>query len=94
MATKFYEFDPVDFITGTDDCLYLLNDALQTKDLKFILKTLGVIARYKGMTQLAKDTNTNRGHLYKMLSEEGNPSAQNLLQIIDSLGLKLSVSAK
>nr|WP_281268127.1 addiction module antidote protein [Anaerobiospirillum thomasii] len=77
-----------------EDCICLLNDALKTKDLKYVLTTLCVLARYKGMSKIAKESNTNRAHLYKILSENGNPSAKKLMQIMDVLGIELSATLK
>ena len=49
----------------------------------------GVIARAKGMAQLAKDTGLGRESLYKALSSEGNPSFATILKVIKALGLRL-----
>jgi probable addiction module antidote protein len=58
-------------------------------DAAFIAHALGVIARARGMTQLAKDTGLGRESLYKALSGEGNPSFSTILKVIKALGLKL-----
>jgi len=58
-------------------------------DAAFIAHALGVIARARGMTQLAKDTGLGRESLYKALSGEGNPSFATILKVIKALGLKL-----
>lgn len=47
------------------------------------------------MSKIAKESNTNRAHLYKILSENGNPSAKKkLMQIMDVLGIELSATLK
>jgi len=58
-------------------------------DAAFISHALGVIARAKGMAQLAKDTGLGRESLYKALSSEGNPSFATILKAIKALGLRL-----
>ncbi len=58
-------------------------------DAAFIAKSLGTIARAKGMTQLARETGLGRESLYKALSGEGNPSFATILKVISALGLKL-----
>jgi len=58
-------------------------------DPAFIAKSLGVIARARGMTQLAKDTGLSREGLYKALSGEGNPEFSTIWKVINALGLKL-----
>ena len=59
-------------------------------DAAFISHALGVIARAKGMAQLAKDTGLGRESLYKALSSEGNPSFATILKVIKALGLRLA----
>ena len=58
-------------------------------DAAFIAHALGVIARAKGMTQLARDTGLGRESLYKALSGDGNPSFATILKIMHALGVKL-----
>jgi len=58
-------------------------------DAAFIAHALGVIARAKGMTQLARDTGLGRESLYKALSGEGNPSFATILKVMSALGLRL-----
>lgn len=53
---------------------------------------LGVIARAKGMSQLARDTGLARESLYKALSAEGNPEFATVLKVLKALGLRLHAS--
>ena len=71
-----------------DACLAEAGD-----DAAFIAHALGVIARAKGMTQLARDTGLGRESLYKALSGEGNPSFATILKIMHALGVKLHAEA-
>jgi len=69
-------------ITEEDVTLYLqacIDEA--GDDSAFIAKSLGVVARARGMSQLAKDTGLGCENLNKALSGESNPS-----------GLKIQVS--
>ncbi len=67
-----------------DACLAEAGD-----DAAFIAHALGVVARAKGMTQLARDTGMGRESLYKALSGEGNPSFATILKVMHALGVKL-----
>lgn len=62
-------------------------------DAAFIAHALGVVARAKGMTQLARDTGLGRESLYKALSEDGNPEFSTVLKVMKALGLKLTATA-
>ena len=55
----------------------------------FISHALGVIARARGMSKLARDTGLARENLYKALSSDGNPEFATILKVIKALGLKL-----
>jgi probable addiction module antidote protein len=55
----------------------------------FIAHALGIIARARGMTSVARDAGLTREGLYKDLSEEGNPSFGTILKVIRALGLQL-----
>ena len=58
-------------------------------DPAFIAHALGVIARARGMAQVARDTGISREGLYKALSHEGNPSFATILKVVKALGLEL-----
>ncbi|WP_395067144.1 addiction module antidote protein [Paraburkholderia silvatlantica] len=58
-------------------------------DPAFVTHALGVIARARGMAQVARDTGISREGLYKALSREGNPSFATILKVVKALGLEL-----
>lgn len=58
-------------------------------DPAYIAHALGVIARARGMTQVARDAGISREGLYKALSGDGNPSFGTILKVIKALGLQL-----
>jgi probable addiction module antidote protein len=62
-------------------------------DAAFIAKALGVIARAKGMTQVAKDTGLGRENLYKALSGMGDPRFSTVLKVMGALGVELKPHA-
>ena len=62
-------------------------------DASLIAKTLGDIARAKGMSQVARDAGLSRESLYKALSGERAPSFDTILRVIKALGLKLHAEA-
>ena len=58
-------------------------------DPAFIAKALGVIARARGMAQIARDTGLSRESLYRALSGNGNPEFATIWKVIKALGIKL-----
>lgn len=79
-------------VLRTEEDMQLYLDACFEEDEgdgALVRDALGVIARARGMTQLARDTGLAREGLYKALSREGNPEFTTIMKVINALGLKL-----
>lgn len=85
-AAKYFKDDP----QGQAE---LIADALSTGDAAYVAHALGIVARARGMTQLARDTGMSRESLYKALSPSGNPELATVLRVAKALGLKLTAAA-
>jgi probable addiction module antidote protein len=85
-------FDAAEYIDTPEAQTELLADAFETGDAAYIANALGVVARARGMTAIAKDAGVTREALYKALSERGDPRLSTLLGVAKALGVKLSVS--
>ena len=70
-----------------DACLEEAGD-----DSSFIAKSLGVIARARGINQLAKDAGMSSEGLNLALSGEGSPEFDTIFKVVRALGLRLHVS--
>ncbi|WP_026913283.1 addiction module antidote protein [Perlucidibaca piscinae] len=92
---KLRKWDSAEYLKTEEDMVMYLQACLEEAgdDAAFIAKALGVIARAKGMTGLARDTGLGRESLYKALSEEGNPSFATILKVSQALGLRWTVVA-
>ena len=55
----------------------------------FLLALRDVAQAHGGLRPLAKKTDLNREHLFRMLSKSGNPQLHSLRQLVDAVGLKL-----
>jgi probable addiction module antidote protein len=64
-------------------------EAFQTNDVSYIAHALGVVARAKGMAQIAQQTGLSREQLYRSFSENGNPTLKTTLAVMQALGLGL-----
>ena len=73
-----------------------LNAALDEDDPEVFLLALRDVARSRegGLAGLAETARLNREHLYRMLSENGNPELRSLEALLDALGFRLSVGLK
>ena len=90
MATKTLPFDPAEHLAHPEDQAELLNDALDTGNVVYIANALGVIARARGMSEVARGAGVTREALYKAFSDKGDPRLSTLLGVLKTLDLKLS----
>ncbi len=56
-----------------------------------IPRALGVIARSRNMSELARRVGMRRAGLYKALFAEGNPTWSTVLKVTNALGLRLTL---
>ena len=90
MKTEIKPFDAAPYLDTSEAQAEMLNDALETGDAAYIANALGVIARARGMTQVAHETGVTREGLYKSLRLDGDPKLTTLLGVLKSLGFTLS----
>jgi probable addiction module antidote protein len=84
-------FDAATYLRTEEDILYYLEAAMEGNDPKHIASALGDVARSKGMSEIARKTGLGRQALYNALSENGNPTLETLVGVLDALGLQLTV---
>jgi probable addiction module antidote protein len=87
---KMVPFDAARFFTSPEAQQDLLDDAFDSGNAAYIANALGVIAKARGMTAVAREAGVTREGLYKALSEDGDPRLTTLLGVVQALGLKLS----
>ena len=86
-------FDAARYIETDDDARVFLAEAFATNDPAFIAESIGVVARARGMTELATKTGLSRQSLYKSLSAEGRPELPTLIKVLTALGVQLTPTA-
>lgn len=91
MAIKLKKWNSAEHLKSEKDIQAYLDAVLEEggDDPAYIVHALGVIARAKNMSQLARDTGLSREGLYKALSEEGNPTFATVTKIARALGLQI-----
>jgi probable addiction module antidote protein len=82
-------FDAAEYLTSEVAQAEYLTAALEENDPEFFADAIGVVARARGMSRLAKETGLTRDTLYKAFSEDGNPTLDTLLRVLRALGIKL-----
>jgi probable addiction module antidote protein len=89
---KTIPWDSAAYLKTDEDIAYYLEAVFEDGDPALISHALGVIARAKGMSRVAKAAGLGRESLYKALSPEGNPEFTTVLKVMRALGLKLKVA--
>jgi probable addiction module antidote protein len=89
--SKLTKWDSAEYLKTDEDILHYIEACLEENDPQLITHALGVIAKAKGMSQLARDTGMTREGLYKALSDDGNPEFSTVMKVIKGLGLKVSI---
>jgi probable addiction module antidote protein len=89
MAEKIYDLDLADLLKTDEAMEVFLTDAFETGDARHIASALGVVARAKGMTTIARKTGLAREQLYKTLSEAGNPTLETTLAVMKAIGFEM-----
>lgn len=92
-ATRLRPWDSAEHLKSEEDMVLYLEACLEEGDPALIAHGLGVIAKARGMSQLARDTGLSRESLYKALSGEGNPEFATVMKVIKALGLRLHATS-
>lgn len=92
MAEKLTTYDPAEDLTSDEAVADFMAEAFETGDAGYIAHALGVVARAKGMAQIAGETGLSREQLYRSFSESGNPTLKTTLAVMKAL--KIGLTAK
>ncbi|MBN9568876.1 MAG: putative addiction module antidote protein [Alphaproteobacteria bacterium] len=90
MAIKTLPFDAAEYLDTAESQAELLADAFESGDANYITHALGVVARARGMSNVAKEAGVTREALYRALSEKGDPRLSTLIGVLKALGVQLS----
>lgn len=95
MTVKISRYDTAEYLKSDEDIQAYLDAVLEagSDDPAYLVHALGVIARAKNMSQLARDTGLSREGLYKALSDDGNPTFATVTKIAKALGVQIKFQA-
>lgn len=82
-------FDMAEMLKTEEDIQNYINLVIEEGDPSELAHALGVIAKARGMTQIAKDAGIGRESLYKALREGADPRYGTIAKVLGALGLKL-----
>ncbi|MEQ5796334.1 MULTISPECIES: addiction module antidote protein [Paracoccus] len=89
----FARYDSADYLKTEEDIAAYLEAVMDESgdDPAYIARALGVVARARNMTALAREVGMSRVGLSKALSGEGNPTLSTVMKVAKALGLKVSI---
>ncbi len=90
MSKSLSTYDPANALIDDGEIAVFMADAFETGDAAYIAKALGVVARAKGMAQIAEQTGLSREQLYRSFSDQGNPTLKSTLAVMKALGILLT----
>src|SRR6266851_9703728 len=90
VMAKTTRFDAADYLDTEERQVAYIAMALESGEPDLIRDALGLVARARGMGEIARKAGLNRESLYKALGETGNPEFGTVLRIVRALGLRLS----
>jgi probable addiction module antidote protein len=87
----FSHYDSADYLQ-TEEHIAAYMEAVMEEggdDPAYVARALGVVARARNMSKLARDVGITREGLYKALSGKGNPSFATMTKVARALGLRI-----
>lgn len=83
------EFDIAEYLKDGDSLAAYLTLVLEENDPAALAQALGVMARARGMTEIAKASGIGREALYKALRPDAQPRFETIARVCAALGVKL-----
>ena len=87
---KTTRFDVAEYLDTPERQAEYISAALETGDATFVRDAVGIVARARGMSDIARAAGLNRESLYKALGEKGNPEFGTMLGVLRAIGLELA----
>lgn len=92
-GTKF-QIDLTKKLTDPEFAAEFLAAAITEGDEEFLSEALAKVVKAHGTTKVSEETGIARQALYKMFSNDGNPSFKNISKLLEAVGLELTIKSK
>lgn len=88
-VSKLPEFDMAEYLDSDEAIVEYLNQVIEEDDSAELAHALGVIARARGMTEIAQASGMTREGLYKALRPDAQPRFETVARVCKALGIRL-----
>ena len=83
------DFDMAEHLKTDEDIASYLTLVLEEGDPSELTRALGIVARARGMTEMARASGLSREALYKALRPSAQPRFDTITKVCSALGIKL-----
>ena len=85
----------IEQLKDTELAVEFILDALENPEegedeIGYLLKAIGQVAKAQGIDNIASESGIPRSTIYKIVSEDSNPTLRNVTKILKAIGIKLS----
>ena len=85
------DWNILDHLKTERDIAEYLNEALEEGDYDYFLHALGVVAKARGINDMAKKIGVTRESLYKSFNGKTRPNFETVLRAVKNLGLRIRI---
>lgn len=89
VATQLPDFDPAEHLKDEQDIAEYLTQVIAEGDPSELAHALGLVARARGMADIAQASGLTREALYKALRPDAQPRFDTVQRVCTALGVKL-----
>ncbi len=93
MAKQARKFDAAAVLDSDEAIAEYMAAAFETAEVAFIADAVGVVARARGMSDIARESGLSREQLYRSFSVSGNPTLKSMLAVMKALSMKVTAEA-
>ena len=90
---KTTKWDVLDYLKTEEDIAMYLSEAFETGNEAHIIDAIGIVARAKGMSDIAIKAKLSRPSLYRGLKKTGKPQFGTILAVLSALGMTLKAES-
>ena len=85
-------FDIATHLNTETDIQTFMSETAQHGDSTDFIHALGIAARARGMSEIARQTGLSRASLYKSLNETASPKFDTVYRVCQALGMRLTTA--
>jgi len=89
MSEKPTALDPVGHADSEQAIAGFMEDAFESGEPACIAQAPGIAARFRDMTEIARQPGLPREQLYRSFGREGNPTLRSTLAVKQALGIRI-----